>query len=236
VRTPPSEKKCLYKPGEWTFRQGPMIVDVQQVVAGYMFTGRMHEITTPPSCQSGDLPSGSWRSVCNVPLDIAKGAQISRKFRKVFLEWREREMEKMMDDMFKKAVEKAFDLCDRECYPVVGAVPVLSTVVYTLEVQRQDVVLLEFVRHGTKKKHCLTATVMAPVACGWVKTSDMWMKKTPRSSWKFMSQLRGQELVKWQTWEYASRLELLAWIREQAWWLMDPFPTITHSLSHRPSQ
>ena len=52
MRTPPSEKKCLYNPVQWTLSEGQMIVDVQLAVLRDQVMGRV------PCLLSASAPSG----------------------------------------------------------------------------------------------------------------------------------------------------------------------------------
>ncbi len=229
VRTPPSEKKSLYKPGEWTFRKGPMIVDVQQVVAGYMFTGALDKFTKLIDSPSNH-PSGSWRTQCSLPLELARCSAVSRTWRKECLEWRKKEMTKMMEDVCGKAVDRAFDLCDRDCYPYRGRIPAESKVQHALFLQRQEVVAMHFRRHGAGRSHVLTARVSVPTQFGrYYYTEGYSPIQTPQCGWKLMQRMSESEVEEWQTWYTAERKALYAWILDKAVAVtdeafMDPIP------------
>ena len=205
-----------------------MVEDVQEVVARYMFTGELEKFTTFLDNPSNH-PSGSWRTQCSVPLDMARWGQVSRTFREVCLEWRKGEMESMMGFLLRHALDRAFDLCDRDCYPYYGAVPVVSTVTHALFLQRQEVVAVHFSRIGAKRKHTLEAWVAVPKMDGR-KLSDSWKTQTPRCGWKFMSKMRDGEAEKWMKWMRSERKALHWWFRDMAARLMDPESTANTDL------
>lgn len=130
-------------------KKGAMLQDMQQVVAGHLFTGLLH--TSTVLAVPAVHPGGMWRTVCNVPLDLARLAQVSRKFREASLEWRKREMAKMVSVVLLHALDRAFDMCQRDCYPYYGGPPMLTNMQHVLCLQAHEVVAVKFRRTGVKR-------------------------------------------------------------------------------------
>jgi len=215
--TPPSKKKRLYKPGFFYSKSKEMNskhmhVDVQQVVAGHFFTGDLHVSTTlrVPSMH----PGGMWTTLCNVPAEMATLAQVSRKFREGCLAWRKKEMEKMVGVMLKHALERAFDLCDRDCYPYHGSPPEVSNMEHVLCLQRHEVVAVKFRRTGVRRSHKLHAWMEVEDWYGVSFVTNKWTAKTPRSGWKMMSKMRGKEIDEWKKWMHCERRSMNWWFRD----------------------
>ena len=203
-----------------------MIVDVQQHVTRYMFTGELEKFTKLLD-KPNNHPSGSWRTQCNVPLDIVRWGQVSRKFREVCLEWHKGEMEKMMEYLWGETLKEVFDLCDRDCYPIMSGPSLVSTLEHVLFLQWKEVVSVVFKRTGTKNKHVLQTWVVVPERAGFMHVSEVWTTKTPRYGWKMISTLCCGDLRKWQDWVDVHRSELHVWIRKMTTGLMmDKVPPI----------
>lgn len=196
-----------------------MFEDVQQVVAGHVFTDYLH--TSTVLAVPAVHPGGMWRTVCNVPLDLATLAQVSRKFREGCRAWRKREMEKMVGVVLNHALDRAFDLCDRDCYPYKG-VPPFSNMQHVLCLQDHEVVAVKFRRTGVKYKHELDAWMEVEDWNGAFFISTVWTAKTPRFGWKMMSKMRDGELKKWRKWMRCERRAMNWWFRDIAARLMDP--------------
>ena len=142
-------------------------------------------------------------------------------------------MEKMMEYVWGEALHGAFNLCDRDCYPYHGTLPLMSSYTHALLLERQEVVSVVFKRTGAKKKHLLGVWVMVSKMPGSVKLSDVWTTRTPRCGWKMKSVMRGGELTKWIDWVDVESPKLLTWIRDMAAGLMMTDTTISHRVTLR---
>jgi len=196
-----------------------MHVDVQQVVALHLFTGALHVSTTlrVPALH----PGGMWTTLCNVPAEMATLAQVARKFREGCLAWRKKEMEKMVGFLLKHALDRAFDLCDRDCYPYYGSPPACSNMEHVLCLQEHEVVAVKFKRTGKGRSHKLRAGMEVQDWNGVSFVSKTWTTKTPRSGWKMMSKMSGKEVDEWQAWMRCERRAMNWWLRDMAVTLMD---------------
>ena len=203
--------------------------DVQQVLAVYLFTGELHTSTTMRI--PGIHPGGLWTTLCNVPLDKATLGQVSRKFREASREWRRREMEKMVGVMLNEALDHAFDLCDRDCYPAKGGPPAFSYVEHALCLQRHELVAVKFRRTGVQRKHELVSWMTGEDWNGASFLSDEWTTKTPTVGWKKTAQLEDDELEEWREWMRCERRALHWWFKETAEVLLDPESTAAADVS-----
>jgi hypothetical protein len=194
--------------------------DVQQVVAFHLFTGALHVSTTlrVPAVH----PGGMWTTLCNVPAEMATLAQVSRKFREGCLAWRKKEMEKMVGFLLEHALERAFDMCDRDCYPYYGSPPASSNVEHVLCLQRHEVVAVKFTRTGVRRSHHLHALMEVEDWNGVSFVTETWTAKTPRCGWKLMKNMKGREIEEWKKWMRCERRAMNWWFRDKAATLMDP--------------
>ncbi len=197
-----------------------MHVDVQEAVAGHFFTGGLHVSTT--MAVPAVHPGGMWRTICNVPPEMATLAKVSRKFRQGCVAWRKRAMEKMVGPLLEHALERAFDMCDRDCYPINDSPPWFSNVQHVLCLQRHEVVAVKFRRAGSERSHSLYAWMEVEDWNGNLHITDTWTTQTPSCGWKLMSTMKEREIKKWQKWVRCERRALNWWFRDKAVKLMDP--------------
>ena len=201
-------------------KKSAMLQDVQEVVAGHLFTGLLH--TSTVLAVPAVHPGGMWRTVCNVPLDLATLAKVSRKFREGCRAWRKREMEKMVSVVLHHALDRAFDMCQRDCYPYYGGPPLMTNMQHVLCLQAHQVVAVKFRRTGKKRAHELDAWMEVEDWNGLTFYTDTWTTLTPRFGWKMLSKMRGREIDKWQKWMRCERRAMHWWFCDKAAKLMDP--------------
>lgn len=188
-----------------------MLVDMQLMMTARIFAGKPESFHT---CTSLLMPpSGVYKTHCNVLDETRKCALVSRLWQKEFREWRRKELEKVFEGMLVGALDGAFDMCDRECYPYKTGPPLVSTLQHELYLQGIKVFAVTFRRTGAKFRHSLLARVSHDVPTGMMDVREVWRVKTPISGWKKMRLMSEQEIDQWNEWVHAERLALHAWIR-----------------------
>ena len=83
--------------GEHVEQPGHMILDVQQVVACFVFAGALKRSTVEVRLATPHHPSGSYKTQYTVPPETLKCALVSKVWQEAFLQWHKKEVGKMME-------------------------------------------------------------------------------------------------------------------------------------------
>jgi hypothetical protein len=160
-----------------------MGVDVQEVVAGWVFAGRIESKTSVSGCLGRYVEDGAWETRVEVGAGLRMCGGVGRVWRKALVAWREREAGRAVEEILGLGAEEAVNMCGRERYGLGGALkavyPWHSWLVLGVLVEGKLVAEVRFVREGSGLRHTLAAQVE-----GGVGTSGMWRTATPKEAWK----------------------------------------------------